>query len=369
MDFKSFVKKALLTALTLAVCIPVVLMVMNANAATEPSVDVKIEFLDSENSTVVLSEAHPGDRVMIRVTVVPKTKDGDSPQEYSVDGIPNAQGFVESDIQFDKNGDGTVYFAEATVPEQGGFPYCSFQLTSATVSGQMVSPPSEMPSASLRIPEFAGSSTGDSSGDSSSGGDSSSSSGDSGSSGDASASAGSSDSAPAAGGGAAAPAVSGGAGGNAGASTVSGVYTATSVNSVAITTPVASVATAAGLSEADIAAGTNVRTYVCDSRDREMKDALKTVAEASGRRVMAYISVDLYTITKAGVVTNVRNTAAPVAMTFGLPGSLANAGHAYSVMCMNPDGTTAIFEDVDTNNATITINATAFGTYAIVINP
>ena len=84
---------------------------------------------------------------------------------------------------------------------------------------------------------------------------------------------------------------------------------------------------------------------------------------------MSYITADMYTITKAGVVTKIRNAAAPVTMTFGLPGSLAKTGNSYSVMCLNSDGKSVVFEDADTNNATLTINATAFGTYAVVVNP
>ena len=152
-------------------------------------------------------------------------------------------------------------------------------------------------------------------------------------------------------------------------SAVGGVYTAKSVNGVAVTSPVANVAAAAGLNETDVANGTNVRFYVCDSRNKEAKTALKDVADASGRRIIAYIDADLYTITKDGVVSNIRMATSPVTMVFGLPGSLIDQGHTYSVICLAPDGTAVVFDDVDTNNATVTINANVFGTYAIAINP
>ncbi len=370
MNFKSFVKKALMTVLTLAICIPVILKVANVNAAAEAYVDIKIQFLNAAGEEI--TSASPGDQVTINVTAIPQYADGTAIPSEELDylGFDVFTTYFNEDPEINQN----VLTATVTVPDPAYTnPICEVYNAEAiiirpsTVSGQeydrlvaefrgdmskelTVSPLSEAPDCD------------DPSGGGSNGGsdDSSSSSG------------GSSNPAPATGGGgggAAAPAGNGGAAGNAGASTVGGIYTATSMNNVAVTSPLATVAAAAGLSEADVAAGANVRTYICDSRDREMKDALKAVAETGGRSVVAYLNVDLYTITKAGVITNVRNTAAPVTITFGLPGSLANAGHSYSILCLNPDGTPALFEDIDTNNATITINATAFGTYAVVINP
>lgn len=380
MDFKSFIKKALMTALTLAVCIPVIMKVASANASEEAYVDVKIQFLNASGEEV--TNASPGEQITVNVITTPTYSDGTAVPAEEIKGLEfdvwtlsindgptlNANNrsatFTVPDpsyknISFEMHNEYASITKTTTVSGESQVDYISASFRGDMSKELTVSPLSEAPDSDCDNP-----SGGDSNGDSGSGGDSGSSGGGSSSSG------GSSDSAPAAGGGgAAAPAGNGGAAGNAGASTVGGVYTATSMNNVAVTSPAAAVAAAAGLSEADVAAGTNVRTYICDSRNREMKDALKTVAETSGRSIVAYLDVDLYTITKAGVVTNIRNTAAPVTMTFGLPGSLANAGHSYSILCLNPDGTPVLFEDIDTNNATITINATAFGTYAVVINP
>lgn len=147
--------------------------------------------------------------------------------------------------------------------------------------------------------------------------------------------------------------------------TVGGVFVATAVNGAAITTPYASVASAAGLSQADIDAGTNVRFYICNSTNKAMKDALKSAAEATGKNVAAYINVDLYTITKKGAVTAIRNATAPVTMTFGLPGRIA--GSNASIMCVDSTtGKAVVMEDTDTDPRTITVDATVFGVYAIV---
>lgn len=149
-------------------------------------------------------------------------------------------------------------------------------------------------------------------------------------------------------------------------STVGGVFIATAVNGVAVTSPVASVNAAIGLSQADVDAGTNARFYICNSSNKEMKAALQSVAAATGKTVGAYINVDLYTITKKGTVTAIRNTAEPITMTFGLPGRIANAGNGVSVICIDKDGQTVIMEDTDTDPKTLTVNTNVFGVYAIV---
>lgn len=371
MDFKSFIKKALMTVLTLAVCIPVIMKVASVKASGEPYVEVKVQFLNADGQEI--TNASPGDQVTINVTATPKYADGTPVEAEKIDVLSfqaDVYGFNEHPLLNQDNSRVTVTVPnpayvnpKVTVADVGQGSGCVIILGS-TVSDGMVEEPVEAEFRGDMAKELIVSPLSDSGCEDPGPGE------DSGpSSGGSSSSSGSSDSAPAAGGGGAAAPAAGGAAGNAGPSTVGGVYAATSMNSVAVTSPVATVAAAAGLSEADVAAGTNVRTYICDSRNREMKDALKAVADTSGRSIVAYLNIDLYTITKDGVVTNVRNTVAPVTMTFGLPGSLANAGHSYSILCLNPDGTPVLFEDVDTNNATITINATAFGTYAVVVNP
>lgn len=149
-------------------------------------------------------------------------------------------------------------------------------------------------------------------------------------------------------------------------STVGGIFMATAVNGVAVTSPIASVNAAIGLSQADVDAGTNARFYICNSSNKEMKAALQSAAAATGKTVGAYINVDLYTITKKGTVTAIRNTEEPITMTFGLPGRIANAGNSVSVICIDQNGKSVVMEDTDTDPKTLTINTNVFGVYAIV---
>lgn len=354
MIVKNLVKKAWAAVLTLAICMPMFWTVMSVNAAEAVGkyVDVKIRFLNADGEEI--TEAKAGDKVTVKVTATPMQEDGCTPLEAEVDYTVNVYGFVEGMQELTPDNSETT----VTVPDKSfKNPFCMFNGgVNSTISGNTVSFEDyrgdvDNTELSVELSDYVD--HGDSSNSGSSSSSSSSSSGSS-----------AAESIAAATASMAIP-----TGNRAGASTIGGINVATSMNSFAVTTPAASVAASVGLSEADVAAGTNVRFYICNSLDREMKDALKSAAEASGKKVVSYITADMYTITKAGVVTKIRNAAAPVTMTFGLPGSLAKTGNSYSVMCLNSDGKSVVFEDADTNNATLTINATAFGTYAVVVNP
>ncbi len=149
-------------------------------------------------------------------------------------------------------------------------------------------------------------------------------------------------------------------------STVGGIFTATSVTGTAITTPKDVLASAVGLSDAEIKAGTNVRSYICDNRDKASKAALQSAAETAGKTVAGYVNMDLYSITKRGVVTKITSSSEPVTITFALPGRLMNANHSYSILAIDKDGKTVIMNDVDTDSKTLTINTKVFGAYSIV---
>ena len=120
------------------------------------------------------------------------------------------------------------------------------------------------------------------------------------------------------------------------------------------------------MSQADIDAGTNVRFYVCNSSNKEAKAALTSAAAATGKSVAAYVNFDLYTISKKGVVTAVKNASTPIELTIGLPKNVANTGKNVSIICIDKDGKAVVMDDIDTDPNTITINASVFGVYAIV---
>ncbi len=74
MELKSFIKKVLMTVLTLAVCIPVIMKVASANASEGATVDVAIQFFDAAGNPV--TNVNAGDQVTIKVTLTPKNEEG-----------------------------------------------------------------------------------------------------------------------------------------------------------------------------------------------------------------------------------------------------------------------------------------------------
>ena len=149
-------------------------------------------------------------------------------------------------------------------------------------------------------------------------------------------------------------------------SSIGGIHTATAVSATVVSTPKANLASAIGLSEADLQAGTNIRSYICDNRDKASKAALQSAAEAAGKTVAGYVNMDLYTITKKGVVSKVTASTEPVTVTFALPARLAKTNANFSVLAIGADGKAVIMNDVDTDPRTLTFNTKVFGAFTIV---
>ena len=150
------------------------------------------------------------------------------------------------------------------------------------------------------------------------------------------------------------------------ASSIGGINTASAVSATVVSTPVESLAAAIGLSESDRQAGTNIRSYICDNRNKASKAALQSAAESAGKTVVGYVNMDLYTITKKGVVSKVTTSTEPVTITFALPARLAKTNANFSVLAIGADGKAVIMNDVDTDPRTLTFNTKVFGAFTIV---
>lgn len=145
-------------------------------------------------------------------------------------------------------------------------------------------------------------------------------------------------------------------------SSVGGIYIAEGVNGTAIVTPKENISSAIGLTNTE----TNVGFYVCDNYKYAENEPLRNAIASSSKSLVSYLNVDMYTITKQGLVSVVRSTPTPVTIMFGIPSSFQNEGRNFSVICIDENGQIVEFEDMDSDNKTITINATAFGKYAVV---
>lgn len=143
-------------------------------------------------------------------------------------------------------------------------------------------------------------------------------------------------------------------------STIHGVYIAKAVDGTAITMPQNDVKNALGIADES----TNVSAYFCDSTNKEVNEALKTLAGAQSKTVAACFHADMYSITVQGTVASIKDAKEPVTMVFGTPKHLQ--GKTLSILCRDTSGNAVIFEDMDSDPDTVTISANVFGVYALV---
>lgn len=155
-------------------------------------------------------------------------------------------------------------------------------------------------------------------------------------------------------------------GGEKAVSSIGGVYNVESVEGVAVVTQKKDVYSAVGLSNEEVKAGTNVVLYMSDCLNKKTNQALNDVAVAANKKVVAYLTADMYTITKKGVISKVRQTGAPVELLIGVPQSARSANRQFSVVCIDPSKNVVTYNDMDTNPNTITVRANVFGNYAVV---
>ena len=142
---------------------------------------------------------------------------------------------------------------------------------------------------------------------------------------------------------------------------VAGIYAAYSVDGCAVTTPFADVVLALGLKP-----GQTPKMVAYDTDMEKSYRAMASVnaaASALNATVVTAINVDL------GAMQNnkwVELKDGSIAMMVGLP-KTADLTKTYAVVCVQPGGATTIYEDVDTNPASVTFQVNAgLGTYAIV---
>lgn len=155
-------------------------------------------------------------------------------------------------------------------------------------------------------------------------------------------------------------------GGEKAVSSIGGVYNVESVEGVAVVTQKKDVYSAVGLSNEEVKAGTNVVLYMSDCLNKKASQPLNDVAVAANKKVAAYLTADMYTITKKGVINKVRETGAPVELLIGVPQSARSANRQFSVVCIDPSKNVVTYNDMDTNPDTITVCANVFGNYAVV---
>lgn len=122
---------------------------------------------------------------------------------------------------------------------------------------------------------------------------------------------------------------------------------------------------AAGLSEKEIADGAVIKCFICNSRNQAMNEILTKTGSAQGYKVWGVINCDLYKLYK-GSVTPIRKTGEALTVVLGVPEKLRNDQYEFAVICYDENGNLVMMPDMDTDNATITVQAESFGAWAVL---
>lgn len=145
-------------------------------------------------------------------------------------------------------------------------------------------------------------------------------------------------------------------------STIDGIYQVTNVAGAAVITPKEQMETAAGITAEE----GKVKFYVCNNRNQAVRAALEEAAASNGKQTLTTFNLDLYTISMAGQVNKVYNTASKVRVLIGIPDNYKNMDRPYAVGIIGRDGTFHVFEDMDNDPNTITIETDQFGIMALM---
>lgn len=144
-----------------------------------------------------------------------------------------------------------------------------------------------------------------------------------------------------------------------------GIYQAGTVAGVVITGTVKDIMQEAGLTEQEIDDGVILKYYICDSLNKDIKEALRKQAAADGYKVGTIINVDLYRLYK-GQVDALRYIPGSLEVKIGVPNYLYKAGRKFSLMAIDQSGKVIMLEDKDSDDKTITVDVNYFGAYAIL---
>ncbi|MGN1180623.1 MAG: glycosyl hydrolase 53 family protein [Suilimivivens sp.] len=148
-------------------------------------------------------------------------------------------------------------------------------------------------------------------------------------------------------------------------SELSGIYQSGTVAGAVIMGTVKEIMAQAGLTEQEINDGVLVKYYICDTLEKNIKEALRKQAVADGYRVGTIINIDLYRLYK-GKVDAIRNIPGSLEVKIGVPSYLYKEGRQFKLMAIDQNGKVIILEDLDEDDKTITVKANYFGPYAII---
>lgn len=147
-------------------------------------------------------------------------------------------------------------------------------------------------------------------------------------------------------------------------SKIDGVYGNAGVCGVIYANEQAAIKQAAGLTETEIKNGAVVKYYVCKCLNKKMNQMLEKSLTDNGYKLICTMNNDLYKLHK-GEVIKIRTTSEALTVLIGVPEHLRNDKYEFVIMCYDESGNLVILPDLDTDKATITVQSTHFGYWAV----
>ena len=145
-------------------------------------------------------------------------------------------------------------------------------------------------------------------------------------------------------------------------SSVTTINISTLINGVAVVTSKQEIRNAVGITNEE----TNTSFYVCNNDNSVTKRIINSTLKDKGKTVYNIFNADMYSITKDGKIEKIHSIDNPITLIFGIPAELQNKKVSI-VAYNNKTGEYVEFQDVDNDSKTITIDATVFGIYALVV--
>ncbi len=147
--------------------------------------------------------------------------------------------------------------------------------------------------------------------------------------------------------------------------TIEGVYGKVCVAGAVFKDDKNKIKQSAGLTEEEVKNGVVIKSYVCDSLNKDMNKNLAGAAAEKGWKLLGVINNDLYKMDK-GKISPVRKVSEPLTVLLGVPEKLRDSKYEFAVLCYDEGGNLVEMKDADADKATVTVSASDFGYWAIV---
>lgn len=147
--------------------------------------------------------------------------------------------------------------------------------------------------------------------------------------------------------------------------TIEGVYGKTCVAGAVYKDDKNKIKQSAGLTEEEIKNGVVIKSYICESLNKDMNQKLAGAASDKGWKLLGVMNNDLYKMDK-GKISPVRKVNEPLTVVLGVPEKLRDSKYVFAALCYDENGNVVELQDTDADKATVTVSASNFGYWAIV---